>query len=188
MDKIKVYVLGIAIAIALGLLCSEYRANSSLRKELRDLSVQLAESEQKADTFYIRDSIPVFRERVVELDRTDYKKQLSDASLIRDLKLKVSVLESENRLLLSTRDTVFLRSDDVSDTLLRYSDKWVDFEYVEPLRELRYAVRDSVSTFVSGEYRHKFLWWRWGLKGWSVTTVSHNPHCKVSYSKFIKIK
>lgn len=174
------------LVIVTGFLYCESRENSSLRSQIRDLEVQLAQSIQKADTFFIRDSIPVWKERVVEVDRTDYKKQLADRQLIKDLNLKVAQVEAENRLLRSTRDTVILTP--VNDSTLRYADKWVSFEYMTRNQSLSYAVRDSLTTLVTRQYKHRFLWWRWGTKGYDLYVVSHNPKCKVEYNKFIKIK
>jgi hypothetical protein len=122
----------------------------------------------------------------VEVDRTDYKKLLADKQLIKDLGLKVSELESENRTLLSTRDTVVLNP--VNDSILAYSDKWFSFSYDLDSRVLDWEVRDSLTTYVSQEYRHRFLWWKWGRKGYRVTIVNHNPRSRIEYSKFIRIK
>lgn len=183
--KLVVFVLVIG---SLGLLCSEYRANSSLKSEIRDLREQLSESRQRPDTFYVRDSFPVWKERVVEIDRTDYKRIMADKELIKDLNLKVSQIEAENRMLRSTRDTVFLK--EVDDSTLRYADKWVSFEYMTRDNRLSYAVRDSLTTLVTREYKHKILWGliKWGTKGYNLFVVSHNPKCRVEYNKYIKVK
>ena len=159
-----------------------------MKSQIRDLQVQLAESSQKVDTFTIRDSIMVWKERIVEVDKTDYKKLLSDRELIKDLQLKVSQLESENRTLLSTRDTVVLHAE--NDSVFSYRDKWCIFVLVirNEERVLDWEVRDSLTTYVAREYKHKFLWWRWGTKGYNVYIVNHNPKCKVEYNKYIKIK
>ena len=174
------------VLVSLCLLCSEYRANSSLKSEVSDLRVQLAESCQRADTFYIRDSFPVWRERIVEVDRTDYKKLLADKDLIKELELKVSQVEAENRLLVGTRDTVYLSED--RDSVLRYRDEWADFSYFEDNKMLEYSVRDSLTTFIVRDYKHKLLWWRWGTKGYIVYHVNHNPHSRIYYNKYIRVK
>lgn len=176
----------VVLVIVSGFLCCDSRESLSLREQVRDLQLQLAESRQKADTFYIRDSVFVWKERVVEVDRTDYKSQLADKVLIKELQLKVSQLESENRTLLVMRDTIVLNQ--INDSILTYSDKWFSFSYDMNARVLGCEVRDSLSTFVSRDYKHKFLWWRWGTKGYSVFVFSHNPKCKVEYNKYIKIK
>lgn len=178
----------LVVCLITGLLCSEYMANSSLKSQVKDLQVQLAESQQKADTFYIRDSIPVWKERIVEVDRTDYKKLLADKELIKELKLKVAQVEAENRMLLGTRDTVYLSKD--RDSVLRYHDQWADFSYFEEKRRLEYSVRDSLTTYVTREYKHRILWGliKWGTKGYNVYHVNHNPNSRIYYNKYIRVK
>ena len=180
-------VLGLlVIGIFGGFLCWENRENRILKKEIRELNVRLAQADEKKDTFYIHDSIPVTKIKVVEVDKTDYKKQLADKETIKALGLRVSQLESENRTLLATKDTVYLSH--LNDSVYGYSDKWVTFRFLMKERVLDYSVRDSLSTFVAREYKHRFLWWRWGTKGYNVLIVSHNPRSRVEYSKYIKIK
>lgn len=193
MITIKKYLFELVVIIvlvfSLGLLCSEYRANHSLQSQVRDLQVQLSEIQQKSDTFYIRDSIPVWKERIVEVDKTDYKKLLADKELIKELKLKVSQIEAENRLLMGTRDTVYLSKSE-RDSVLRYHDQWVDFSYFEYKKRLEYSVRDSLTTYVTREYKHRILWGliKWGTKGYNVYHVSHNPRSKIYYNKYIRVK
>lgn len=186
--RFVILIVVIFILVLIGFFCCENRENRLLKSQIRDLQVQLAESSQKVDTFTIRDSIMVWKERIVEVDKTDYKKLLSDRELIKDLQLKVSQLESENRTLLSTRDTVVLHA--INDSVFSYSDKWCTFVLVNrnDERVLDWEVRDSLTTYVAREYKHKFLWWRWGTKGYNVYIVNHNPKCKVEYNKYIKIK
>lgn len=193
MITIKKYLFELVVIIvlvfSLGLLCSEYRANHSLQSQVRDLQVQLSEIQQKSDTFYIRDSIPVWKERIVQVDKTDYKKLLADKELIKELKLKVSQIEAENRLLMGTRDTVYLSKSE-RDSVLRYHDQWVDFSYFEYKKRLEYSVRDSLTTYVTREYKHRILWGliKWGTKGYNVYHVSHNPRSKIYYNKYIRVK
>ena len=156
-------------------------------RQVEELSLRLSSSVERVDTFIIRDSIPVWRERIVEVDRTDYKEMLADKALIKDLELRVSEIESENRLLLSTRDTVLLEPLG-RDSVVTYRDDWAFFSYDMTSGVLDWEVRDSLLTYVSCEYRHHFLWWKWGKKGYRVSHVNFNPHSRIEYSKFIKIK
>jgi hypothetical protein len=176
----------ICLAVIAGLLIYHQLDRKSYEREINTLNMRLALAIEHPDTFIIRDSIPVAQVKVVEVDKTDYKKQLADRELIKELGLKVSQLESENRTLLNTRDTVVLKPE--NDSVLSYRDNWVTFKYLMNERVLGYSVRDSLSAFVSREYKHRFLWWRWGTKGYNVSIVSHNPKCKVEYNKYIKIK
>ena len=178
-------ITAVLVVCLVGFLCWDNR-ESRFKEQIRDLQVQLAESRQKADTFYIRDSIPVWKERIVEVDKTDYKKLLADKKLIKELQLKVSQVETENRLLMGTRDTVYLSKD--RDSVLRYHDQWADFSYFEDKRRLEYSVRDSLTTYVTREYKHRFLWWKWGTKGYNVYHVNHNPNSRIYYNKYIRVK
>lgn len=170
----------------IGFLCCENREGRALRSRISELEISLARAEQKVRTIVIRDTIKVSQAKVVEVDKTDYKKELADKELIKDLQLKLGQIESENRMLRETRDTVYLSS--VNDSTLRYHDKWVDFEYMVGQKMLGYAVRDSLSTYIVREYKHKFLWFKWGTKGYDIYIVNHNPHSSVVYDKYIKIK
>ena len=184
--KIEYILMGL-VAVCVALISLRSFVNEArLRREIRDLEVRLAQSVEKADTFIIRDSIPVTRIKVVEVDKTDYKAQLADKKLIKDLELRIKEVESENRTLLSTRDTVVLNP--LNDSVLTYSDKWNSFSYELKSRVLDWEVRDSLVTFVSSEYRHHFLWWRWGKRGYNVSIVNFNPKSRILYEKYIKIK
>lgn len=163
-----------------------YHVNLDLKKQVNDLNVELAHSKITLLKDNIRDSIPVVTQRVIEVDKTDYKQQLADKQLIKDLGLKVDQLVSENKMLRETRDTVFLKPD--NDSVLSYHDKWADFEYWANQQLLKYAVRDSFDTFINRIYKHKFLWWKWGTKGYQVKHVNFNPNVDVKYNQFILIK
>ena len=182
-DKILI----VALLVGIGLIGMHFRGRiRAYEKEISELSTRLAKAEEKVDTFIIRDSIPVTQVKVVEVDKTDYKQQLADRQLIKDLELRVKEVEAENRTLLSTRDTVILNP--LNDSVLTYRDRWNSFSYELNSRVLDWEVRDSLVTFVSSEYKHHFLWWRWGRKGYKVSIVNFNPKSRIIYDKYIKIK
>ena len=165
------------------------KENRALRAQVKDLSVQLAHANIEMIPDTIRDSIPVITQLVVEVDKTDYKKQIADRELISDLKLKVSQIESENTMLRETLGKVQLQLEKKDSLeLFTYHDKWADFEVDLQTKQLEYAVRDSLVTFVTIVYKHKFLWWRWGKKGCEVKIVNFNPRSEVLYNKSIMIK
>jgi len=186
MKRIETLFCVVVLAITIGMVIAFQSEKRALKKQIAELEVRLAKSTEKVDTFVIRDSIPVAVTHVVEVDRTDYKQILADKELIRDLRLRIKEIESENQTLLSTRDTVILNP--LNDSILTYSDKWNRFSFELKSRVLDWEVRDSLTTLVSSEYRHHFLWWRWGKKGYQVTIVNHNPRSRIEYNKYIKVK
>lgn len=164
------------------------RNNRALKAQVRDLQVQLSHAAVPLVRDTIRDSIPVVTQRMVTVDKTDYKKQIADRELIRDLQMKVSRIEAENTMLRQTLGSVTLlpeKSD--SDTLFSYHDRWADFKVNIRESRLDYAVRDSLATFIERIPRHRFLWLRWGVKGYNVKVVNFNPNSSVQYSRFIMV-
>lgn len=162
------------------------------REEMRDkiclLQDAIAHSaiEIRHDT--IRDSIPVASQPAVIIDRTDYKKMEADRKLIEELNLRIGQVESENRMLLANQGQVVFKTAADSDSVLRYADKWCNFAYRVRQKTLSYNVRDSLSTIISRQYRHRFLWLRWGTKGYQVHIVSHNPNAIIEYNRYILIQ
>ena len=98
-------VLGI-IVLCLVIIIRGTMNERALKQQVRDLQVELAHSLVPLQVDTIRDSIPVVTQRLVEVDRTDYKKQVADAQLIKDLKLKVAQIESENAMLREIADSL----------------------------------------------------------------------------------
>lgn len=198
------------VILSLGLLsaCS----NTSLRKENERLRNELARQQQYAplqrDT--IHDSVEVITQKIVEIQMVKEVLTDADRQLLRDVGIGVKQLESLQKTSLSTSDTVQLTNSPVPsvaissqpnsqhppssegqedpDSILRYSDAWADFEYWSRQRKLIYSVRDSLAIAVRREYKHRFLFFHWGLKGYEVKVVNFNPHSTIRHNTFIKKK
>lgn len=177
-------VLGI-IVICLVIVIRGTMKERALKQQIRDLQVELAHTTIPLVIDTIRDSTTVATQRIVEVDRTDYKKQVADAELIKDLKLRVAQIESENAMLREIADSLQLVA--VNDSLYAYHDHWADFVVDTKSGWMDYAVRDSFVTYVSRIYKHKFLWWKWGTKGYEVKHVNFNPRASVKYARTIKV-
>lgn len=185
-ENILFLVMIVITVVCLGAAVRYSVSKKDLERQVNDLSVQLAHSQVPMQRDTIRDSIPVTSQRVVEIDKTDYKQQLADKQLIKDLGLKVEQLVSENKMLREAKDSILMKA--VNDSVFAYHDHWADFEYLTRRQLLRYAVRDSFVTTVSRIYKHRFLWWRWGTKGYQVHHVNFNPHVDIKYNQYIMIK
>jgi hypothetical protein len=110
-----------------------------------------------------------------------------DRELMKDIGMKVDELESLQKTGTETKDTVVLAAvpqQTGRDSVLAYHDAWADFEYNDKI--LRYAVRDSLAIAVRKEYKHRFLFWRWGTKGYEVKVANFNPHSTIRYNTFVK--
>lgn len=197
-------VLAVLLLVGLAVYYVGHRNESALKDQIRDLQTQLAHARIPMQISTIRDSLPTTSQQAIEVDKRDYKKELADQALIKDLQLKVSQIKAENTMLRETLGKVRLEpvrpaadsasiehADSISaesDTLLAYHDQWVDFLWNTSDSTLAYSVRDSLKTYIDRIPKHKFLWWRWGTKGYRVHHVNFNPHSKILYNQTIIVK
>lgn len=180
-------IIALVVAVLVIRIWSSESKRHELERENRELKVELAHATVPVQHTTIRDSLPVATTKIITVDRTDYKKQVADKQLIKDLQIRISELESENRQLLETSSQVTLRPTE-GDSVHEYHDKWADFRYTVPTHQLDYAVRDSIVSFITRIPKHRFLWLRWGTKGYEVKIVNFNPNAKVNYNSYIELE
>ena len=185
MSKRDLVIFGLlALLMACGFLLS---CDRGLKKEIEPLRQELARQQQyvplQRDT--IHDSIEVITQKVIEVEKIKEVLSKEDKQLIKDLGMKVSELESLQKTGMETRDTVILVEKDSTDNSpLVYHDAWTDIEYLD--RKLTYAMRDSLAIALKREYKHRFLFIRWGTKGYDVKVVNFNPNSSVKYNTFVR--
>ena len=162
----------------------------NIRKANERLGVELARAQIAPSIvrYTIRDTIPVSTAPVVSINRSTYKSDVADKQLLKDLQLRTGQIRSQQEEGFSYTDTVQMTG--TGPTVLNYSDKWTDLtlRLMPSDTTLVYSVRDSVLTLVYREYKHKFLWWRWGTKGYKVKVVNFNPHATIRYNQYIKVE
>lgn len=194
MEKKRIIIWLAIIAAIVGLSCtietcrSAINENRELHSKVDQLQNTLSHSVVQVIHDTIFDSIPTASQPAIIIDKTDYKKMEADKKLIEALNLRIDQVESENRTLLATQGAVNLKPAADSDSVLRYKDKWCDFTYLVKPKQLNYSVFDSLTAIVSRQYKHKFLWWRWGTKGYDIHLVNHNPNSSVVYNRYIKVE
>ena len=162
----------------------------ALRKEIESLREELAKQQQYVplDRDTIRDSIEVVTQKVIEVQKIKEVLTKEDKQLIKDIGVKVSDLESFQKIGMVTRDTVYLEAKDSTDkdSVLRYTDAWIDIEYEPKTKKATVSSRDSLSIVCDGIVKKKFLWFRWGVKGFISRAVNHNPHSQIKYNTFVR--
>lgn len=160
-----------------------------LKKENERLREELAKAQQYVpltrDT--IRDTVEVVTQQIVETTHVKEVLTEADRRLLKEVGLKVKEVESYQKTGMVTTDTVYLTlKDSATDTPLYYKDAWAEFEYQDS--RLRYSVRDSLAIAIKKQYKRRFLWWKWGTKGYELKVVNFNPHSSIRYSSFVKRK
>ena len=163
--------------------CNKYK------KENERLREELAKAQQyvplKRDT--IRDTVEVVTQKVVEVEKIKEVLSKEDKQLLKDLGMKVKELESYQKTGIETRDTVILvEKDSTKNSPLFYHDAWTDIEYQN--RKLVYSMRDSLAIALKKEYKHRFLFIKWGVKGYDVKVANFNPHSTIKYNTYVKRK
>ena len=157
------------------------KANEEMKMQLHQLQLQY--SPLKRDT--VRDSIKLITQQVMVMDRGEYKLLAADRQLLKDLQLKISQVVSDLRVSMVTADSVKATRH---NSVFAYSDAWLSLRLDTADSILTYRARDSLQCIVAREYKHRFLWWRWGTKGYNVKVLNFNPHSTILYNSFIQVK
>ena len=167
--------------------------SANYEKQISDLKYELAHASVyvplQRDTVTLHDTVKVeaVTSKVIQAELSALRKQhLIDEDMIRALGLKVKQLVSQQTTVMETRDSV--KADVVShnNKVFSYSDKWSDLQFRLQDSTFYYNIRDSLCTQVAREYKHRFLWWRWGVKGYKVKVVNFNPHSTIRYNTYVK--
>lgn len=134
----------------------------------------------------IHDTIPVASAPALVVTKEEYKK-VADKGLLKDLDVKPAAITSQLQTEISTRDSIKLRATPADNDYI-YHDHWTDIHLSLSDSILRYKMRDSIAMFVVRDYKHRFLFWRWGTKGYNVKLVNFNPRAKIKYLKYVKVE
>ena len=156
------------------------KANEALKMQLHQL--QLKYSPMQRDT--IRDSVKLVTQQVMVMDRGEYKLLAADRKLLKDLQMKISQVVSDQRVSMVTSDTV---KTNRLNSVFSYNDAWLSLRLDTADSILTYRARDSLQCIVAREYKHRFLWWRWGTKGYNVKVLNFNPHSTILYNSLIQV-
>jgi hypothetical protein len=184
------YILVIAVVVFLVIVGMLTGCDRSLQKENERLREELAKAQQYVplhrDT--IRDTVEVVTQKVVEVVKIKEVLTDEDRVLLKDAGIAAKELMSLQKTGMETKDSVNLSVKDSTkeDSPLYYKDAWAEFEFHN--KRLKYSVKDSLAIAVKKEYKHRFLWWKWGTKGYEVKVVNFNPHSTIRYNTFVKRK
>lgn len=178
--------IGMIIVIVLCVFFKHHDSNRQ-KKEIDRLKTELARARthMPVERIVFRDSLTATTAPVTAVSKSAYKNNLADRQMLKDLGVKASQITAQETRVSQTSDTV---KGTVTDSVFTYRDKWAYFRLSIPDTTLQYSIRDSLATFIVREYKHRFLWWRWGTRGYKVKVVSFNPHTILLYDNYIKVE
>lgn len=122
----------------------------------------------------------------------EFKKyRAADAKLIKEMGIKNKYLESIAKVSTETKDTISAdkwKPSKVLPDCLEYTDKWSNIIACFKDSTVMYATRDSLALAVHRIPKYKFLWFRWGTKGYKMEIVNFNPKSEIKYSEIVRIQ
>lgn len=196
--KIIIQLLAIMLIVTMVAFIRSAYKNGKLQADLDRQTENVGNLNYGIEYGKLGDSLPVAKTNALQAKYSELQKlHLADTKLIKNLKVKLRDVQSICTAASTTSDTVPLKPEPtianasalsgLPDSIYTYRDRWLSLRIDIPKRECQYASHDSLTTIVSRTYRHRFLWWRWGTKGYQVQIVNHNPHSRIDYSRYIEV-
>lgn len=185
---IIMFLAALLIITAAAFIRSAYK-NGELQEEIERQKGNVASISYDILYDKLGDTLPVAQNTALQAKYKELQQlHLADTKLIKELKVKLKDAKAIHTLSSSTTDTVRIEPvPNTVDSVFSYQDKWLSLHIDIPARLCHYASRDSLTTIVSRTYKHKFLWWRWGTKGYQVQIVNFNPHSRINYSRYVEV-
>ena len=121
----------------------------------------------------------------IELLSKKEVKSAVDKNIASEIGMPRSSVESKMGLTIATTDTVKLTQKE--ESIYIYKDRWLDAKVNLYDSTMTYRARDSLSQYIERIYKHKFLFWKWGTKGYRVHIINHNPNSKIEYADYIRV-
>lgn len=137
----------------------------------------------------------------LQLTLKEYKKyREDDIRTIKELGLKLKQIKASMNHQVSVevpikaelKDTVIYR--EITPPLIakqfNLSDKYREFygTILNDSIQAHLSLNVTLKQYLYIVYKHKFLWFRWGINGVNQAIISDNPYVKINYSEFIEIK
>ena len=184
----------IAIVVAIVIMAGgcNYALRKQYEKDISGLKEQLAHAQRfvpmERDTVILHETetVEVATSPVIMAELKALRRQhIIDDRMIKDLGLKLKQLADVQTTVTETTDTA--RAECCHNIkVFSYDDRWSHLEFSLSDSTFYYNIRDSLATVVYHEYKHRFLWWRWGVKGYKVKILNFNPHSTIRYNQYVK--
>lgn len=198
-SKIIGVLIGIIVLLMLSvcIVCKQNRQLAKERDKYQNNSNALLSSVKRLQ---IDSSTMALDTKALKLTIDEYKQYRSeDAEMIKKLNLHIGSLQSVAKhnvevnadIQAHVRDTMVLRDT----TIIRIQSVQMETPHLKitgvienDLLTGRIHLPVNLHQAVWVEHKHRFLWWRWGVKAIHQTISSDNPHVEIKYSEMIMIE
>ena len=134
----------------------------------------------------------------LRLEKDEFEKRYrEDAETIKKLNLRIKDLQSVSKVGVEVEAPIqaplkrqTIEPLDIQPIVLSYFDAHRTVNLIVNRDSISGYVRmnANLSQYVYLVHKHRFLWWRWGVKGIRQTIVSDNPYVKIGYNEYIEIE
>ena len=137
------------------------------------------------NNFKFRDSLNAVENGRLKLSISELK-ELREAyfKLIKELKLRPKDVETITKVKVVTRDSIIFQ---LKDSCINYESEWTKVSGCIG-DTLSIETSDSIAFIAHKEYKHKFLFFRWGLDRAKVKIINFNPRSSVKSPEWIDLK
>lgn len=185
MKKYLIIIISILLIILSGLYI---KLNNTIKEKNRlseNNTTLMKDFNLQNKQYKIRDSINVYENGRLQLTLKELKEfRKNDLQLIKDLKLKKSEVKTITNTVIETQEKIKFQ---LRDSCINYNTKWISVNGCIG-DTLTVNTTDSISQVLYKDYKFKFWFIRFGLKGVKQKVVNHNPNSKIKFSEYIEIK
>ena len=137
------------------------------------------------NNFKFRDSLNAVENGRLKLNLSELKElREADFKLIKELKLRPKDVETITKVKVVTRDSIIFQ---LKDSCINYESEWTKINGCIG-DTLSIETSDSIAFIAHKEYKHKFLFFRWGLERAKVKIINFNPRSSVKSPEWIDLK
>ena len=137
------------------------------------------------NNFKFRDSLNAVENGRLKLNLSELKElREADFKLIKELKLRPKDVETITKVKVVTRDSIIFQ---LKDSCINYESEWTKVGGCIG-DTLSIETSDSIAFIAHKEYKHKFLFFRWGLERAKVKIINFNPRSSIKSPEWIDLK
>lgn len=168
--------------IIIGLL---YSSNSTFKKENQRLSQNNTTLLSENAEYMFRDSLNMTEIGKLSLTVNELKQyRIDDTRLIKELKLRPKEVQTIIKTKIETKDSIVFI---LKDSCINYKSEWLEINGC--LNDTLYInSSDSIAQIFHKEYKHRFLFIKWGFLGIKQKIINFNPKSSIKYSEWIEIR
>lgn len=175
---IFILILFILLAAITGLYNSTLKEKQRIEANQTTLMTSL-------NNFKFRDSLNAVENGRLKLSISELKElREADFKLIKELKLRPKDVETITKVKVVTRDSIIFQ---LKDSCINYESEWTKVSGCIG-DTLSIETSDSIAFIAHKEYKHKFLFFRWGLDRAKVKIINFNPRSSVKSQEWIDLK